>query len=361
MKVFIDIKDNSLKSRIFSDIKQKKDKFYKIGNRGIALMMILWVLILLDIIVLQFAASMRTEVEITRNFRDRIEAYYLARAAMELARFELMYVASVAKSSPVANSKGLMDFRAGKEERDSNPQWQREVALGRGVFSIEYHVKEDKYDLNHLVSRAGQKDLEDVLIACGFEPETSELSIIKQSIIDWADKDHERSHPDSAEDDWYKDNWRGYECKDDRFYSVEELALIQGLRPDRGDSEDEIEEKKRILSELYELVVAHPFLTHKKINRNVAGEGPLGVKNEQPVIDEFFNSRNDWDAIDRARPTHYEVITTGWVKGSLAERQIKAEIQIRGGKKIKLISWTDNYIPLKEWDPNQELEGDELI
>jgi Tfp pilus assembly protein PilX len=45
------------------------------GDRGIALIMILWILILLDIIVLQFASSMRTEAEITRNFRDRIEAY----------------------------------------------------------------------------------------------------------------------------------------------------------------------------------------------------------------------------------------------------------------------------------------------
>ncbi|UCG70171.1 MAG: general secretion pathway protein GspK [Thermoplasmata archaeon] len=324
-------------------------------------MMILWVLILLDIIVLQFAVSMRTEVEITRNFRDRIEAYYLARAATELARFELMYVASVTKNPPVADSKGMIDFRAGKEERDSNPQWMREVALGRGAFSIMYHVKEDKYDLNHLASRGGEKDLEDVLVACGFEPETAELSIIKQSIIDWADKNHENSHPDSAEDDWYKDNWQGYECKDDRFYSVEELALIKGLRPERGDSEDETEEKKRILSDLYERVVAHPFLNHRKINRNVATWKALEAKYDEFTIEDYFSQRDEGNPIDKTRPTHYEVITTGWVKGSLAERQIKAEFLIRGSQKIQLISWTDNYIPLKEWDPNQELERDEPI
>lgn len=335
-------------------------EIHKIDDQGIALMMILWVLILLDIIVLQFAASMRTEVEITRNFRDRIEAYYLARAAMELARFELMYVASVTRSSPVANSKGMIDFRAGKEERDSNPQWKREVALGRGVYSIEYHVKEEKYDLNQLSSRAGEKDLEDVLISCGFEAQSAELSIIKQSIIDWADQDHELSHPDSAEDDWYKDNWQGYECKDDHFYSVEELALIKGLRPEIGDSEDEIEEKKRILSSLYERVVAHPFLIHRKINRNVATEKTLGVKDDEEQIITFLGERDEGNSIDNiAKPTHYEVITNGWVKGSLAERQIKAEFQIEGTKRVRLISWTDNYMPLELWDPNQEIREEE--
>jgi hypothetical protein len=342
-------------------LKQKKDRFYKVGNRGVALMMILWVLILLDIIVLQFAASMRTEVEITRNFRDRIEAYYLARSAIELARFELMYVASVTRNPPVADSKGMIDFRAGKEERDSNPQWKREVTLGRGAFSIKYQVKEDKYDLNHLASHSGAKDLEDVLIACGLEPNTAELSIIKQSIIDWADKDHERSHPDSAEDDWYKDNWQGYECKDDRFYSVEELAFIKGLRIERGDSEDEIEEKNRILRELYELVSAHPFLTHRKINRNVASKTTLEVQYSLDLIDPWMEDRDLGKSIDSMRPSYYEVIATGWVKESLAERQTKAEFQIKRPKDIQLLSWTDNYIPLKEWDPNQESEKDEFI
>jgi hypothetical protein len=351
-----------LRYNIFSRIRKKKDNLCKIGDQGIALMMILWILMLLGIIVLQFAESMRTEVEITKNFRDRMEAYYLARAGIELARFELMYVASTAKTPPIDRGGGMIDFRAGKEERDLNPQWKRQVSLGQGVFNIKYHVLEDKYDLNYLVSPKGDRDLDDILEACGLEPLSSEMSMLKRSIIDWADPDHNLSGPGiGAEDDWYKDNWEGYECKDDRFYSVEELALIRGLRPEKGDSEEEIEEKKMILSQLYELVTAHPFRTHQRINRNVAGDFPLSAKYDQTQIDSWNQDRKDGIPIDRMRPNFYEVVTTGWIKGSLAERQIKAEFQMVGSKKVKLVSWTDNYIPLKEWDPNQEMEGDELL
>ena len=331
---------------------------HKIGDQGIALMMILWILMLLGIIVLQFAASMKTEVEITRNFRDRMEAYYLARAGIELARFELMYVASTTKTPPIDRGDGMIDFRAGKEERDSNPQWKRQVALGRGVFNIEYHVLEDKYDLNYLVSPKGDRDMDDILEACGLEPLSAEMSMLKRSIIDWADPDHNLEVGVGAEDDWYKDNWEGYECKDDRFYSVEELALIRGLRPEKGDSEEEIEEKKEILNKLYDLVTANPFRTHQKINRNVAPRSAMDATNDISQVDEWMDQRKDGIAIDQMRPKYYEVITTGWINGSLAERQIKAEFQIVGSKKIQLVSWTDNYIPIKEWDPNQGIEGD---
>ena len=333
-------------------MKQRENHLYDIGNRGVALMMILWVLILLDIIVLQFASSMRTEMEITRNFRDRVESYYLARAAMELARFELTYVASVSKSATVADSEGNLDFRFEDEARETNPQLSREVTIGRGVFSIDYNVKEGKYDLNYLTTSRNESDLEEVLVACGIEDASSELSMLKRSIIDWVDDDHDLTAGIGAEDDWYKDNWQGYECKDDRFYSVEELALIRGLRAEKEDSEEERDEKKRLLSELYKRVTAHPFLTHNKLNRNVmspevgAEEYPDGVP-EMPI--------------DKIRPTHYEVIASGWIKGSPVERKIRAEFHIKGRKKVQLLSWTDNYIPLEEWDPNQAIEGDEGI
>ena len=46
------------------------------NQQGVALMMVLWVLLLLSFIALEFAHSMRTEVEVTKNFRDEIQAYY---------------------------------------------------------------------------------------------------------------------------------------------------------------------------------------------------------------------------------------------------------------------------------------------
>jgi len=49
-------------------------------EEGVALMMVLWVLLLLSFIALEFAHSMRTEVEITKNYRDEIRVFFGVRS-----------------------------------------------------------------------------------------------------------------------------------------------------------------------------------------------------------------------------------------------------------------------------------------
>jgi hypothetical protein len=306
---------------------------------GVALIMILWVLILLDIIVLQFATSMKTEVEVTRNFRDSFESYYLARAAVEMAKYELKYVGS--KTTTHGMSDGQVDFRADDEvTREGNPLWKRESPFGNGIFKIEYEAIDAKSDLNSLVKN--ERALEDMLIDCNIEAESSELSMIKRSIIDWSDKDDTLAGPDiGAEDDWYKENWEGYECKDDDFYSVEELALIRGLRPEMRDSDEERKRKEEILKRLYEKVDAHPFMRWT-LNTNMSDPNSTLIKGRKSI--------------------YYEVIATGWIKEGLAQRQIKAEFNISKGGTAKLITWTDNYIPLEEYtkdEENDHYEGDD--
>lgn len=320
----------------------KTNGLYKIriGDRGIALLMILWVLILLDIIVLQFASSMRVELEITRNFKHTLESYYLARAGIEVARFELMEVASKSKTHGFDPDTGAVDFRSTESDREENALWNRQGTLGNGGYIIDYHAKDSKDDLNYLTRRGNDRKLEDILIECGIEPESSELSMVKRSIIDWQDKDHDLSGPGvGAEDDWYKDNWQGYECKDDDFYTAGELVYIRGLRSEEGDSEEELKEKEQLLSKLYDRVDADPFISYTVRSTNWDPNRETPVKNK--------------------KSTHYEVITTGWVKGGLAQRQIKAEFDISKPGDANLLSWTDNYIPLDEIDPNQDLAEDE--
>lgn len=318
-----------------------------IGDKGVALMMILWVLILLDIIVLQFASSMRTEVEITRNFRDRIESYYLARAGIEMAKFELKYVGSITKTHGLDPNSSDVDFRIDTLDRVDSPRGKRQEPLGRGGYLYEYRAKDAKHDLNFLTESRNERKLKEVLVDCGVEPESSELSDLTRSIIDWRDADHDLSGPDiGAEDDWYNDNWQGYECKDDRFYSVEELALIRGLRPEKSDTEEEMEEKEGLLNKIYELVDAHPF--DKRLIPPHSAPNPIWDPNRDTPV------RN-------RRSIYYEVIATGWIKGGLAQKKIKAGFKIKNRENIQLISWTDSYIPLEYPDPNQGLTEDEPI
>jgi general secretion pathway protein K len=54
-------------------------------EKGVALFMVLWVLILLSGIATEFCFAMRTEVNMVRNFKEQTEAYYIALAGLNRA------------------------------------------------------------------------------------------------------------------------------------------------------------------------------------------------------------------------------------------------------------------------------------
>ena len=60
------------------------------NERGIALLLVLWVIALLTVICAEFSWTMRTETVITRNFRDGEQAAYSAEAGINKAVVELM-------------------------------------------------------------------------------------------------------------------------------------------------------------------------------------------------------------------------------------------------------------------------------
>ncbi len=48
------------------------------SERGIALFLVLWVMALLTVIAGEFCYAIRTEANITRNFKEETQAYYIA-------------------------------------------------------------------------------------------------------------------------------------------------------------------------------------------------------------------------------------------------------------------------------------------
>ena len=55
------------------------------GKKGIALIIALWIMTILMVVAASFAFMMRTELKMATNFRDEIQAHYLARAGVERA------------------------------------------------------------------------------------------------------------------------------------------------------------------------------------------------------------------------------------------------------------------------------------
>ena len=72
-------------------------------EKGMALVSVLWILMLLTAIVGEFAYSMRTEVNITRNFKEATQAHYIAHAGVMRAVVEMIRNTEMADNPETAD------------------------------------------------------------------------------------------------------------------------------------------------------------------------------------------------------------------------------------------------------------------
>ena len=61
------------------------------SSEGVALIMVLWVMAILSVVVLEFCLAMRTEVHITKNYKEELQLYAMAEGGVQRAIVELIY------------------------------------------------------------------------------------------------------------------------------------------------------------------------------------------------------------------------------------------------------------------------------
>jgi general secretion pathway protein K len=204
-------------------LRQKGARSNSLNDKGVALLLTIWVLALLSVIVGEFCHAMRTEVNITRNFKEKTEAYYVARAGLMQAVAELIRIetsppllVSVEETEPLDDEEKI-DWRVNAPIND--------VPFGTGTFSIRIGNEAGKININ----RADQNLLR--MMLNGFELDDNEKDIIVDSILDWRDKDDlRRLH--GAEDEYYQSLAEPYHARNDDFESIEELLLVRGVTPE---------------------------------------------------------------------------------------------------------------------------------
>ena len=207
------------------------------AERGIALMLVLWVLALLTIIVFEFCYTMRIEATITKNFRDGERSYYLAQAGINRAFIELIKTQRAVKKFKGAKKSMVDDPEEDELEEEETDEWKpREepylFALEDGECEVTIGDEGGKINLNWIATKAksDRKLLADIIEkSCGLEGE--ERDIIVDSIIDWVDKDHNHLM-NGAEDEYYESLEEPYESRDGNFVIPEELLLVRGITDD---------------------------------------------------------------------------------------------------------------------------------
>jgi len=185
------------------------------SQKGVALLMVLWVLTILLVIVFSFSFMTRTETLSTAAFKGGLERKFIAEGAMERAIMELFY-RNVYKNQTI--------------ELEGREVWQVDGTpytgqLGNGTYTVSIIDESGKVDINS----ASDVLLKNLLLTMGIPEE--EADTIVDSMMDWKDPDDlHRLH--GAENDYYMSLQNPYKAKNARFDSLEELLLVKGVTSD---------------------------------------------------------------------------------------------------------------------------------
>ncbi len=198
----------------------KHDRY---GERGSALIVVLWVIVLLSMLVTSFAFDAHLEAKITSYYRKRTKASYLAHSGVEIARLLMAHSTTVNPRSPA------------DAERASDPWYgdSRRLAGGDGVsVTRDYGEGQVKVDI---ISERARRNVNLLTTEEEWEPVLEVADIpeelwpeLIESFLDWTDND-DTERTDGAETDYYEELNPPYKSRDGPLYTVEELLLIKGF------------------------------------------------------------------------------------------------------------------------------------
>ena len=171
-------------------------------ERGLALVMVLWLLILLTVIAASHARVVRTETRLASNHLEAGKARSLAEAGAHHAIMELLV-------------------------RDQSQRWPVNGSVNRirfddGVVAIAIRDARGLIDINS----ARPALLDKLLAGTGLQQEPRQALV--DAILDWRDQDNLK-HLNGAEDDDYRRAGLRWAARDGAFRSVEELRYVMGM------------------------------------------------------------------------------------------------------------------------------------
>jgi general secretion pathway protein K len=174
-------------------------------QRGIALLMVLWALLLLALLATVFGGNARTEVLLARNLVENAQAEALADAGVYRA------IAGLSK-----------------EPREGGFQGDGRVYTWHATGGeVRFSVRDEggKIDLN----QASESLLRELFVAVGVDPKRS--AELADAIVDFRDED-DNKRPHGAEERDYVAAGLPYGPKNGSFELVDELVYVLGMTPD---------------------------------------------------------------------------------------------------------------------------------
>ncbi|MEE9258830.1 MAG: hypothetical protein V3U37_04755 [Nitrospinaceae bacterium] len=316
------------------------------NQTGIALMVVLWVMVLLMALATEFAFSMKMEVNTTRNYKEDIESYHLAKAGINLAMAEILKPARFHAIHPefgwitgapvsTAPQAGDVPEESAEASAEEFEHFERDdIPFGNGTITYTITDENGKIPIN-TVSR---EILIKVLTLSGLEVGT-ERDVIADSILDWIDSD-DKHRLNGAEDEYYRTLFPPYQAKNSKFETLDELLRVRGV------TEEILYGAKEGDEEIYQGL--DKFLTVYNvsgINPNTASEEILPAFYSETQVKDILEARAEKGYYSDFTSSHFRIKSTGKIEGSPTRHTIVAIVEkITEGKNDSLFIhyWNDN-------------------
>ncbi|MGZ5072131.1 MAG: general secretion pathway protein GspK, partial [Usitatibacter sp.] len=175
-------------------------------QRGVALVLVMWVAVLLTVIASSFIVERRSEMLVVRNSVSMARAEAIADAGVQRAVFEM--------------------YRT-----DNSPDgWKRDGSTYGWAFDgvpvkVEIRDESAKIDIN----TAADPLLRGLFVSQGLADDAA--AALVDAILDWRDPDSFK-RPNGAEEAEYRAAGLSYRPANAPFQAIEELQLVLGMRPE---------------------------------------------------------------------------------------------------------------------------------
>ena len=300
------------------------------SETGVALVLTLLITAILVTLIIETNYSTQVDLRIAGNFRNDLQALYLAKSGVNIAISYLKY--------DLQNT----------ETDDLTEDWAKSyppIPVGDGFVKVVIEDENAKINLNRVVKEDGKVDekIRDILTRM-FEAADVDVEIIS-AIIDWIDPDDDPL-PDGAEDSYYGSLDPPYACKDAPLDTLSELLMIKGITDEAYEkiskyltiySKDGIinintvdpEGRPEVLMFLDEGIdepMAEVIIQFRE-------ETPFGGQNWQEALRDVINNDDVYNAISPiigVTSNAFSVTSTGQVER--VEKMIRTIIDREGGQ-----------------------------
>ena len=186
------------------------------GERGVALLMVLWIFMVLTVLVAEFSRSMRDDAVAAQNVAEEVQARGVAIAGMNTAIYRTL------KMREQHGGDDEADLDQEEEERWLPDGTWHNGQYGAGTYAVRMIDEGGKISLY----RPDEALLRRIFQNLGLDQDSQEA--LTDAILDWRDPDSlRRLH--GAEAEYYLKKPVPYRPKNGPFDSVDELLLVRGV------------------------------------------------------------------------------------------------------------------------------------